>query len=228
MICIDCNIDKDLKHFRKYTDERGYTVQRRQCYSCLAVKQKAREGKIAQPRAYNKEPEVLEVAGVTKKCAECKEVLAVAHYYKSSLGTCFKFCKRCHVKITQDKVVANKIESGGSTRVPPKPNVFADETQKFQTHQFLKLLGWSYTDGVWWKKGFKTKDKVWECFVEADKQKRKGHSKGGRKVLLIYQQTEQIIKDHEEGINYFELANIYKCSHTSIRKLIRDYYDERR
>ena len=74
----------------------------------------------------------------------------------------------------------------------------------------------------------KTKDKVWECFVEADKQKRKGHSKGGRKVLLIYQQTEQIIKDHEEGINYFELANIYKCSHTSIRKLIRDYYDERR
>jgi hypothetical protein len=112
--------------------------------------------------------------------------------------------------------------------VPPNPNVFADSEQKSQTHQFLKLLGWSYTDGVWWKKGFKTVDKVWECFVEVDKQKRIGHRKGGRKVLLIYQQVDQIIKNHEEGLNFFDLADIYKCSHTSIRKLIRDYYDERR
>jgi hypothetical protein len=89
-------------------------------------------------------------------------------------------------------------------------------------------LGWSYTDGVWWKKGFKTKDKVWECFVETPKQKRKGNNKGGRKVLAIHQQVEQIIKDYEKGMNYFDLADIYKCSHTSIRKLIRDYYDEKR
>jgi len=228
MVCNDCKIDKDNKHFRKYTSKEGYVVQRRQCYSCLAVRQKAREGKIAQPRPYIKEPEVLEVAGVTKKCAECKRVLAVAFYYKSSLGTCFKNCKTCHVKLTQEKVISNKIARGGSDRVPPNPNVFADSEQKSQTHQFLKLLGWSYTDGVWWKKGFKTKDKVWECFVEVDKQKRIGHRKGGRKVLLIYQQVDQIIKNYEEGINFFDLADIYKCSHTSIRKLIRDYYDERR
>lgn len=228
MVCIDCKIDKDAKHFRSYTDKRGYAVQRRQCYSCLAVRQKAREGKIAQPRPYKSQPEVLEVAGVTKKCAECKEVLAVAFYYKSSLGTCFKYCKKCHVRLTQEKVVANKVESGGSTRVPPKPNTFADATQKSQTHQFLKLLGFSYTDGVWWKKGFKTKDKVWECFVETPKQKRKGNNTGGRKILAIHQQIDQIVKDYEEGINYFDLADIYKCSHTSIRKLIREYYDEKR
>ena len=228
MVCIDCKIDKVDKHFRSYTDKRGYKVKRRQCYSCLAVRQKAREGKIAQPRPYIKEPEALEVAGVTKKCAECKQVLAVAYYYKSSLGTCFKNCKTCHVRLTQEKVISNKIARGGSDRVPPNPNVFADSEQKSQTHQFLKLLGWSYTDGVWWKKGFKTKDKVWECFVEVDKQKRKGHRKGGRKVLLIYQQIDQIIKNYEEGINFFDLADIYKCSHTSIRKLIREYYDERR
>jgi hypothetical protein len=228
MVCIDCNIDKDEKHFRKYTNPNGSLIQRRQCYSCLAVRQKAREGKIAQPRAYIKEPEVLEVAGVTKKCEECKQVLAVAYFYKSSLGSPFKNCKKCHVRLTQEKVVANKVESGGSTRVPPKCNIFADETQKSQTHQFLKLCGWSYTNGVWWKKGIKTAENKWERFVEVDKPKRTGHKKGGRKILAIHQQVEQIIKDYEKDINFFELAHIYKCSHTSIRKLIRDYYDEKR
>ena len=228
MICIDCNIDKDLKHFRKYTDERGYTVQRRQCYSCLAVKQKAREGKIAQPRAYNKEPEVLEVAGVTKKCAECKEVLAVAHYYKSSLGTCFRFCKRCHVKITQDKVVANKIESGGSTRVPPKPNVFADDTQKSQTHQFLKLLGWSYNGTIWFKKNVKDETGKWLIFEEGPKKKKYANCSGGRKTLEVHKHKEEVVEKYEQGLTPFDIADIYKCSHTTIRKLIRDYYDERR
>jgi hypothetical protein len=228
MVCIDCNIDKDDKNFRKYTDKQGYTVQRRQCYSCLAVRQKAREGKIAQPRAYIKEPEVLEVEGVTKKCAECKKVLAVAYFYKGKLGTHFKNCKKCHVALATKANQQSVLDNGGSSRVPPKPNIFADNVQKSQTHQFLELCGWTYTDGVWWKKGIKTKDKVWECFVEAPKQKRNGNNKGGRKTLAIHQQVDQIIKDYEEGINYFDLADIYKCSHTSIRKLIRDYYDEKR
>jgi hypothetical protein len=100
--------------------------------------------------------------------------------------------------------------------------------QQEQTHQFLRLLGWSYTNGVWWKKGIKTAENVWEGFVETPKRKRIGHSNGGRKVLKIYTMTEQIIKEYEEGQDYFELAHIYNCSHTSIRKLIRDYYDEKR
>lgn len=228
MVCTCCNIDKDDKHFRKYTDKDGYSIQRRQCFSCLGRKERLRKGKIVPPLVLKLEPEILEVAGVTKKCAECKEVLALAYFYKSHLGTAFKYCKKCHVAITNAANRKSQLENGGSTRVPPKCNIFADETQKSQTHQFLTLLGWSYTDGVWWKKGFKTKDKVWECFVETPKQKRKGNNKGGRKVLAIHQQVEQIIKDYEKGMNYFDLADIYKCSHTSIRKLIRDYYDEKR
>jgi hypothetical protein len=226
MVCIDCKIDKDDKHFRKYTDKRGYAVQRRQCYSCLAVRQKAREGKIAQPRAYKSQPEVLEVAGVTKKCENCKKVLPAADYYKSSLGKLFKYCKKCHVLLATKANQQSVLDNGGSSRVPPKCNIFADHVQREQTHQFLKLLGWSYNGKIWFKKNVKDETGKWLLFEE--QPKRKGHTKGGRKILAIHQQVDQIIKDYEEGINYFDLADIYKCSHTSIRKLIRNYYDEKR
>ena len=228
MVCSCCNINKDLKHFRRYKDKRGYSVQRRQCYSCLAVKQKAREGKIAQPRAPKEEPEVLEVPGVTKKCCHCKEVLAVAYFYKSSLGTPFKTCKNCHNFLSAAKVKQNKKENGGSERVPNKPNIFADETQMDQTHQFLKLLGWSYNGLIWFKKDVKDESGKWLLFEEQPKKKRYGNCTGGRKKLAIHEKKEQIIKEFEDGYNAFYLADIYSCSHTSIRKLIRDYYDEKR
>jgi hypothetical protein len=228
MICIDCKIDKEDKHFRTYTNKYGNKIHRHQCYSCLAVRQRAREGKIAQPRVYIKEPEALEIEGVTKKCCLCEKVLSLDDFYKGIRGTPFKSCKKCHVSSATKANQQSVLDNGGSTRVPVKPNVFADHVQQDQTHQFLRLLGWSYTDGVWWKKGIKTAEKVWEGFVETPKLKRKGHTKGGRKTLAIHQQVDQIIKDYEEGGDYFKLAGIYKCSHTSIRKLIRDYYDERR
>jgi len=228
MICIDCNIDKEDKHFRKYTDKRGYSVQRRQCFSCLAVRQKAREGKIAQPRPYIKEPEVLEVPGVTKKCAECKEVLAVAYYYKSHLGTHFKNCKKCHVTLATKANQQSVLDNGGSTRVPPKPNIFADDMQKSQTHQFLKLLGWSYNGKIWFKKGVKDETGKWLLFNEQPKKKRYANYNGGRKTLDVHNKKEEVIKNYEDGYNPYDLADIYKCSHTTIRKLIRDYYDEKR
>jgi hypothetical protein len=192
------------------------------------MRQRVRNEKKVAVLVSNEEPEVLEVQGITKKCAECKKVLPAAYFYKSHLGTLFKYCRKCHVQISNKANYQSKLENGGSTRVPVKPNVYADHVQEEQTHQFLKLCGWSYTNGVWWKKGFKTADKVWECFTETDTKKKIGHTKGGRKTLTIYENTEQIIKDFEEGLNYFDLAYIYKCSHTSIRKLIRDYYDEKR
>jgi hypothetical protein len=227
MICIDCKIDKDDKHFRKYINKDGYSIQRHQCYSCLYIKQRARNEKKVAVLVSNEEPEILEVKGVTKKCAECEKVLPADDYYKSPLGTLFKYCKKCHVNKANEGNRNYRINNGGSTRVPVKPNVFADHVQQEQTHQFLQLLGWSFTDGVWWKEGIKTKDKVWECFNEKYKKKRVGHSNGGRKVLKIYTMKEQIIKEYEDGKGFFELADIYNCSHTTIRALVKDYYDKK-
>jgi len=228
MVCIDCKIDKEDKHFRKYINKDGYSIQRHQCYSCLYNKQRLRNEKKVAVLVSNEEPEVLEVQDATKKCAECKKVLPADDFYKSPLGTLFKYCKKCHVEKANEGNRQYRINNGGSTRVPVRCNVFADHVQKEQTHQFLELLGFSYTNGVWWKKGFKTADKVWECFTETGKKKKIGHTNGGRKLLAVHQQMEQLIKDYEEGLNYFDLAYIYKCSHTSIRKLIKEYYDEKR
>lgn len=227
MICIDCGIDKEDKHFRSYVNKQGYRIQRHQCYSCLYNKQRARIQKKVAVIASNDEPEVLEVAGVTKKCAECKKVLPAADYYKSSRGTLFKYCKPCHVEKANEGNRQYKIDNGGSTRVPVKCNVFADHVQQEQTHQFLRLLGWSYNGSIWFKKGIKDETGKWLIFDETPKKKRIGH-RNVPKRLIIYQKVDEIIKKHEEGINFFELADIYNCSHTTIRRLIRDYYDERR
>ena len=229
MVCTCCNIDKDLKHFRKYTDRDGHTIQRRQCYSCLAVKQRAREGKIAQPRPYIKQPEVLEVAGVTKKCAECKEVLAIAYFYRGTRGTPFKNCKKCNNLLSAAKVKQNKKENGGSERVPNKVGVFADEIQMSQTHQFLTLLGWTHNNnGVWSKENVKSETGKWLLFEEQPKKKRYANYNGGRKTLTVHQHKEEVVKNYEDGYSPNDLADIYSCSHTTIRKLINDYYDEKR
>ena len=228
MVCTECKKDKEDKHFRKYTNDKGYVIQRRQCHSCLNIKQRLRNEKKVAVLVCNEEPEVLEVQGVTKKCAECKIVLPADKFYKSHLGTLFKYCKVCHVSITNKANKQYQLNNGGSTRVPVKCDVYADHVQQEQTHQFLTLMGFTYTNGIWWKKGFKTAEKVWECFTETGKKKKIGHTNGGRKLLAVHQQMEQVIKDYEEGLNYFDLAYIYKCSHTSIRKLIKEYYDEKR
>jgi len=228
MVCIDCNIDKDDKHFRRYINKQGYVIQRHQCFSCLNVRQRLREGKIAQPRAYKSQLELLEVKGVTKKCEECEKILPVADYYKSSLGKLFKYCKICHVAKANKANKTTQLENGGSTRVPVKCNVFADHVQKEQTHQFLKLLGWSYNGKIWFKNGIKDETGKWLLFEEQPKKKRYPNYSGGRKTLSVHQHKEEVVKKFEDGINCFELADIYKCSHTTIRKLIRDYYDEKR
>jgi hypothetical protein len=228
MICIDCGIDKEDKHFRRYTNKEGYLIQRRQCYSCLNIRQKARNQKKVSVIASNDEPEVLEVKGVTKKCEECEKILPVADYYKSSLGTLFKYCKICHVAKANKANKTTQLENGGSTRVPVKCNVFADHVQREQTHQFLQLLGWSYNGSIWFKNGIKDETGKWLIFNETPKKKRYPNYTGGRKVLAVHEKKDEVVKKFEDGMNCFELADIYNCSHTTIRKLIRDYNDERR
>jgi hypothetical protein len=171
----------------------------------------------------------VEVPNVTKKCPNCKQVLALAYFYKSSLGTPFKNCKKCNLALSAAKVKQNKKENGGSERVPNKVGVFSDETQMSQTHQFLKLLGWTHNDnGIWSKENVKDKNGKWLLFEEQPKKRRYANYNGGRKKLAIHHHKEQIVKEFEDGYNPFYLADIYSCSHTSIRKLIRDYYDEKR
>jgi hypothetical protein len=122
----------------------------------------------------------------------------------------------------------NKNACGGSERIPTKCNVYVDIYQKQQTFWLMQLLGWKFNDnGIWSKENIKDETGKWLIFNEQPKKRRYPNHRGGRKILPIHQKKEEIVKQYENGTTPHELSYIYKCSHTSIRKLLRDYYNER-
>jgi len=161
-------------------------------------------------------------------CADCNIVLPMVRFYKSTLGKPFKICKDCHRKKASSKIKENKRLSGGSETVLYSPDCWVDVYQKKQTHQFLELCGWTFTDGVWWKEGIKDKNKKWVNVTPNKKKKVIVRGTKGKTKLVIYENRDLIVKQYESGKNYNDLADIYNCSHTSIRYLIRSFYDERR
>ena len=93
----------------------------------------------------------------------------------------------------------------------------------------MELMGWTYNDnGVWSREGIKDKNKVWVNIDEKNKKKKGGNRSGGRKRLSIHSKIDDVMRDYKNGNDFFELADIYECSHTTIRKLIKDYLDEKK
>jgi hypothetical protein len=161
-------------------------------------------------------------------CSDCNIALPMIRFYKSSLGNAFRICKDCHRNKASSKIKENKILSGGSERVMHRPDCWVDVHQKNQTHQFLELCGWTFTNGVWWKEGIKDKNKKFVKVIPDKKKKVIVRGTKGKTKLAIYDKRDLIVQQYESGMNYYDLADIYKCSHTSIRHLIRSFYDERR
>jgi hypothetical protein len=176
---------------------------------------------------HNEEQQVIVPFGY-QICSDCLIALPMIRFYKSSLGKAFKICKDCHKTKAASKIRENKNLNGGSERAMNRPDCWVDEYQKAQTHQFLQLCGWTYTDGVWWKDGIKDKNNVWVNVIPTKKKRVLVRGTKGRTKLPIYENRDQIVKQYEAGVNYYDLAYIYKCSHTSIRHLVKSYYDERR
>lgn len=93
-------------------------------------------------------------------CKNCDSYLELKDFYKTKLKNRSLNCKKCIQKIDRENYVYVKDTPCGSSRVPNKPNKFADEAQKKCTHEFLLLMGWKYNEinGIWWKEGFKNED----------------------------------------------------------------------
>ena len=243
-VCTKCSIDKLLDQYFK--EERwGKIYYKKYCLVCskkqikewkLRNKLKKKEliqlpqpKEIIQPVVPELQPEVLEVTDGYKECCYCKEIKPLTNFYHSPKGTPFKNCKKCHVKHYREKIVENNKDKGGSERVSYYPNTYVDKYQKEQTFWLMELLGWTYTDGIWWKEGIKDKNNNWTNIVKTTKPKTKkvNNNSGGRKMLPVHKKVDEVIRDYNKGINFYELGDIYDCSHTTIRKLIKDYYDEK-
>lgn len=246
-VCTKCFIDKPQEeYYKEVRKENGRTYYKKYCLDCFRKqsrdwKLKNRLSKkkmievpiqeeIIQPVVPELQPEVLEIPEGYKKCSDCNEVKPFDDFYKSNLNKLYKNCKICYVRKNRAAVLENQKQNGGSERVPYYPNDYADEYQKEQTFWLLKLLGWTYNDnGVWSKEGIKDKDKKWYIFKEGPKRpKKRTGNNTGRKFATVHKHTEELILKHKEGIDFYELGNIYGCSHTTIRKIVKKYYDEKR
>jgi hypothetical protein len=158
-----------------------------------------------------------------KECQTCNEVKPIEEFYNSAYKNPIRKCKTCYKKYHRDKVQQHMDDKGGQDNYFADPDRYTSEIQKEQTFMVMRLCGWKYTDGVWWKKGIKTKDKVWECFEEKPKLIRT-QTNAGRKIQKgVWNCIDDIIKRIESGERYSDIADIYECSHTTLRTIVSNY-----
>jgi Mor family transcriptional regulator len=164
-----------------------------------------------------------------KECHTCNEIKPIIEFYNSAYKNPLRNCKVCYKKYHTDKIAQQMENKGGSDAYYADPDRYTSTIQKVQTFMVMELCGWTYTDGVWWKKGIKTVDKVWECFEERPKVIRKKQSNAGRKIKKgVWNCKDDIIKRIEAGERYSDVADIYECSHTTLRTIISEYRNEKR
>jgi hypothetical protein len=244
-ICTKCFIDKVIEEFP--LDKQPNKVYRKKyCIECFRkqsrewklrnkdkkekVKELPQPEKIIKPEVPESQPEVLIVPDRYKICTTCNEIKPHVDFYISSKGNVSKNCRECTHEKYRTTTRENIKNNGGSERVCNQPNKYVDEEQKKQTFWVMELMGWKYNDnGVWSKDGFKDKDKNWYLFKETKKKVvRRTNDNTGRKFAEVYKHTDELIKKYYDGVNMYELAYIYKCSHTTIRKIIKEYRDGKR
>ena len=164
-----------------------------------------------------------------KECHTCNEIKPIIEFYNSAYKNPLRNCKVCYKKYHRDKVAQQMEDKGGSDAYYSEPDKYTSTIQKVQTFMVMELCGWTYTDGVWWKKGIKTVDKVWECFKETPKVIRKKQSNAGRKIKKgVWNSVDKIVKLVEEGYTYDDISDIFDCSHTLIRTVVTKYRNEKR
>lgn len=239
-ICSKCKVDKDEKEYYTYYHsghKKFYT--RLICLDC--TRQQAREyklklrqqkklliqvpqqEKIIQPVVPKLQQEVLKGQ---RRCTMCNEVKNITEYYKKR-HQCI-ICVREYEATTRRKnSLKRTIENGGSERVPQQCGVFSDVYQQQQVSEFLTALGWKLNDnGVWSKKGFKTKDKVWEKPIKKYKRIISGNY-GGSERSPVYQKRDELLKLRETGMTYIKIGDIYGISPATVMRIIKDNYDKK-
>jgi hypothetical protein len=162
-----------------------------------------------------------------KKCSDCYEVKSLDNFYLNAYKNPMKKCKSCynnHYKKTCDD---NNRERGGSERVPQTPGVYSDIYQEGQVTEFLTLLGWKLNpNGVWSKKGFKNKDKVWEKLIKKYKKPNNGNYNGSERSP-IYLKRDELLELRKTGMTYMKIGNIYGISPATVMRIINDLYDKK-
>jgi hypothetical protein len=237
-VCTKCNIEKPIEEYS--LDKQPNKVYRKKyCIECF--RKQGRDWKernkvkkelvidIPQPKEII-QPVVLELQLGYKECFVCKEIKPLDKFYPNGSKNLIKKCKTCYNKHYKKSTEERNKERGGSERVPAKPNIYADIYQKEQVFSVMKAFGWIFDEGtsIWNKPGIK-ENGVFINIIPRDKPKRKSSAGGGRKLKTgIYNNVNDIVRLLEIGNTYFDIAEVYKCSHTLIRTVVSKYRNEKR
>ena len=160
-------------------------------------------------------------------CTVCNIEKPVAFFYKNQKLR----CKSCQNKIAYQL----EIENGNGTRwqVKQNPNDYYNDAQRDELFELMLLLGWTFTDGIWWKEKFgKEQDGKFNFPKERVAKSRKkrtdtyNRNGGTPKKFDLDIFVPQMIEYRVEGMSYENIASIYGCSHTTIRRFIREYYEK--
>ena len=162
-----------------------------------------------------------------RRCKNCNEMKDIKTGYYAHRFECITCIREYELRVRTEKNTIHKMENGGSTRVPQKPGVYADEYQEAQTKEFLTLLGWKLNpNGVWSKKGFKNKDKVWEKPIKKYKKPSNSNYHGSERSP-VYQKRDELLKLRKTGMTYVKIGNIYGISPATTMRIILDLYDKK-
>ena len=141
-------------------------------------------------------------------------------------------CKQCQNKFAYQL----EIENGNGTRwqVKQKPNDYYNDAQRDELFGLMISMGWTFTDGIWWKEKFgKDKDGKFNFTnknIIPSKPKRIYFNKGRTgtpKTFFLDMFVPDMINYRAEGMSFEDIASIYGCSHTTIRRYLKEYYEER-
>jgi hypothetical protein len=95
----------------------------------------------------------------------------------------------------------------------------------------MELLGWIFDErtGIWNKPGVKENGVFINIVPVVKKERKVRQTNMGRKIKSgVWNNTERIVKLIEEGYTYFDVADVFDCSHTTIRSVVTRYRNEKK
>jgi hypothetical protein len=161
---------------------------------------------------------------VCTKCNETKNSMTDFYVNRHQCIICVRIYEN---ELRRKKDEERMINNGGSERVKQTPGDYTDIYQEQQVTEFLTVLGWKLNpNGVWSKKGFKTKDKVWEKPIKKFKRVISGNYTGSERSP-VYLKRNELLKLRETGMTYIKIGDIYGISPATVMRIIKDNYDKK-
>lgn len=229
-ICNKCKVEREDNEFDKYwhsTRQQFYI--RGICNPCMREGYKQYKLKVKQDKLLldiHNNPDY-------KQCSSCMEYKTLHEFYLSKTKKTVKMCKSCYVKHYKEKAQQKMDDNGGPDTYYKEPDRYTSQLQKDQVFMVMESIGWTYVDGVWFKKGIKELidgNIVWPNIIPTiKKEKKRPLIPHGRKIKSgVWNNTEKIVKMIEEGYTYFDVAETFDCSHTTIRSVVTRYRNEKK